>query len=57
MDNEKKKKLAMTFEEGKTVSGDIVTRRPWHKPVIKRINIKRTMFGEASLSDGGLSTT
>ena len=51
MDNEKNKDLAMAFEDGKTAAGDTVARRPWHKPAVRRIDIKRTMNNFGSVGD------
>ncbi len=52
MDNEKNKGVAMTSGTGKAVAGDSVTRRPWHKPTVMRIDLKRTMVGDGSAADG-----
>jgi hypothetical protein len=32
-------------------------RRPWHKPPVRRIEIKRTFFGAASGNDGDSAFT
>ena len=52
MDNEKNKDLGMAFEAGEPVAGDTAVRRPWHKPAVTRIDIKRTMQGGNSENDG-----
>lgn len=51
MNNEKSKSIVITFEAGKTVVGDEVARRPWHKPTIKRIDLQMTMFRLGSGTD------
>ncbi len=57
MDNEKNKGVAMTSGTGKAVAGDSVTRRPWHKPTVKYIDIGRTMAGSGNIHDGPGSST
>lgn len=56
MENEKDKSTAMTSENNRTVSPDAAERRPWHKPTITRIDMKKTLSGEASGADGVVST-
>lgn len=55
VDNEKNEDLEMAVEAGKTVAGDTAARRPWHKPAVRRIDIKRTMNGSGPGFDGGTS--
>ena len=33
-----------------------VQRKAWHRPVVTRIDIKRTMIGGGSQADGGIGT-
>lgn len=52
MDTGKNKSAAMTSEAGEIVAGDEDTRRPWHKPPVTRIEMKRTLAGGGSFVDG-----
>lgn len=54
VDNEKDKSATMTTGTGDT--GNSEYRRTWSKPIVKRIEIKRTMAGNNSLNDGFTST-
>lgn len=56
MENEKDKGIAMSSENNGTVSRDSAERRTWHKPAVTRIEMKKTLNGESSGSDGTLST-
>ncbi len=51
MNNEKNKSITITSEASETVAGDESSRRPWHKPIVKRIDVKRTMFNLGSGAD------
>ncbi|MCC6545287.1 MAG: hypothetical protein IT392_12455 [Nitrospirae bacterium] len=57
MENEKDKSTAITSEKSGTVSPDTDDRRPWHKPSVTRIDMKKTLLGSNSNSDGALSST
>lgn len=50
MDNGKDKSATITAGTGDT--GNTGYRRTWSKPIVKRIEIKRTMAGNNSLNDG-----
>lgn len=52
MDNEKSSGAAMTSAAGETVAEDAVTRHPWQKPTVTRIDMKRTLVGGGSAPDG-----
>ena len=52
MENEKDKSTAMTSGKSGTVSQETVGRRPWHKPTVTRIDMKKTMAGFGSGTDG-----
>lgn len=56
MENEKDKSTAMISEKNGTVSPDAIERRPWHKPAVTRIDMKKTLSGEGSADDGPLNT-
>jgi hypothetical protein len=51
------------FNTDTTIAGDFMggqdkcSRRPWHKPHISRIEIKRTMVGGNSRWEGDTSST
>lgn len=51
MNNEKNKSVEITSNAGETVAGDEAVHRPWHKPTVKRIDMKRTMFSLGSGAD------
>ena len=51
MENEKNKGTAMTSEKSGTVSQEMVGRRPWHKPTVTRIDLKKTMSNAGSGGD------
>lgn len=55
MDNGKDKSAIMTTGTGNT--GNTGYRRTWSKPIVKRIEIKRTMFGARSGADSSNWTT
>ncbi len=56
MDTEKNKNPAVTSGEGESVSGYPVSRRPWRKPMVNRIDIKRTMASGGSGGDSALQS-
>lgn len=51
MKNEKNKSVEMTSHAGETVAENDASYRPWHKPSVKRICIKRTLAGPDSRVD------
>ena len=52
MNNEKNKSVELPFETGKTFVKDKAIGRPWHKPCVKRIDMKMTAQRAASATDG-----
>lgn len=55
MDNEKSKGASITA--GARETGDSGSRRIWSKPIVTRIDIKRTMVGTGSLNDGVINAS
>ncbi|WP_157046145.1 hypothetical protein [Geotalea uraniireducens] len=54
MDNKKSKSAAITAGTGET--WDTGSCRTWSKPIVTRINIKKTMLSTGSVNDGDGST-
>lgn len=57
MNEEKSESASIISLAGETAAVDEHIRRPWHKPPITRIEIKRTMLGTGSLNDGEINAS
>lgn len=52
MSNEEVKRGMSFFDGNEPGMEETISRRPWHRPPVTRIEIKRTLFLEGSVEDG-----